>query len=84
MRQDLAPQLETLKAWYEANLVRKDKKGDNRDQNQVNLYINFLPRYYFLGIPRGAQSNMNAVEQTIGWEDYNNGGADGTFDPLAE
>ena len=84
MRKDLAPQLETLKAWYDANLVRKDKKGDSRDQNQVNLYINFLPRYYFLGLPRGAQSNMNSVEQTIGWEDYNNGGANGTFDPLAE
>lgn len=84
LRQELAPQLETLKAWYEANLERKDKKGDSRDQNQTNLYINFLPRYYFFGIPRGAQSNMKAVSQTIGWEDYNNGGRQGTYDPLAE
>ena len=84
LRQDLASQLETLKTWYDQHLVRKMKKGDSRDQNQVNLYMNYRPKYYILGIPRGAQSNMKAVEQTIGWDDYNNGGANGTFDPLAE
>ena len=62
--------------------MRKLKKGDG--QNQQDLSINFLPRYYFLGIPRGAQSNMKEVMQTIGWDDYNNGSANGTFDPLAE
>lgn len=81
---DLNSQLETLKSWYDQYLVRKMKKGDSRDQNQVNLFMNYRPKYYILGIPRGAQSNMKAVEQTIGWDDYNNGHANGTFDPLAE
>lgn len=84
LRQDLAPQLETLKTWYKANLVRKDWKGDSWSSNKVKLYIKFLPKYYLMGIPRGAQSNMKSAAQTIGWDDYNNGGAPGTFDPLAE
>ena len=84
LRQDLAPQLETLKTWYKANLVRKDWKGDSWSSNKVKLYIKFLPKYYLMGIPRGAQSNMKSAAQTIGWDDYNNGGANGTFDPLAE
>ena len=83
-QEDLTSQLETLKNWYDQYLVRKLKKGDDRNQNQQDLYINFLPRYYLLGIPRGAQSNMKEVLQTIGWDDYNNGAANGTFDPLAE
>jgi len=33
---------------------------------------------------QGAQGANSAVQQTIGWGDYNNGGANGTFDPLAE
>lgn len=81
---DLNSQLETLKNWYDQYLVRKLKKGDGQNQNQQDLSINFLPRYYLLGIPRGAQSNMKEVLQTIGWDDYNNGAANGTFDPLAE
>lgn len=84
LRQDLAPQLETLKTWYKANLVRKDWKGDSWSSSKVKLYIKFLPKYYLMGIPRGAQSNMKSAAQTIGWDDYNNGGAPGTFDPLAE
>lgn len=82
LRKELDPQLETLKAWYGENLVRKDRKGDGHTQDYVDLYVDFKPYYYFLGIPRGAQSNMKAVEQTIGWEDYNNGGNNGTYDPL--
>ena len=81
---DLNSQLETLKNWYDQYLVRKLKKGDGQNQNQQDLSILFRPYYYFLGIPRGAQGNMKEVEQTIGWDDYNNGGANGTFDPLAE
>lgn len=81
---DLTTQLETLKAWYEDNLVRKDFKGDAWSSNKVKLYVNFRPQYYLLGIPRGPQSNMKSAEQTIGWGDYNNGYAPGTFDPLAE
>ena len=82
LRKELGPQLETLKAWYDQNLVRKLKKGDGRDQNQVDLYINFLPRYYFLGLSNSALTNNSMLPQTIGWEDQS--GAAGTFDPLAE
>ncbi len=84
LRKDLEDQQETLKSWYEENLVRKEKKGDAYDSNQIPLYMNFLPRYYFLGFGRSAQSNNTKLPQTIGWEDYNNGGADGVFDPLGD
>lgn len=84
LTEDLTEQQEVLKEWYSKYLVRKEKKGDARDSNQIDLYINFLPRYYFLGLGSAAQSNNSLLPQTIGWEDYNNGGADGTFDPLAE
>ncbi len=82
LRQELGPQLETLKAWYDQNLVRKLKKGDGRDQNQVDLYINFRPQYYLLGLSNSALTNNTMLPQTIGWEDTS--GAAGTFDPLAE
>ncbi len=81
---ELEPQLETLKAFYHDNFVRKLKKGDARDSDHIDLYISFLPRYYLLGLSQGAQSNAKALPQTIGWEDYNAAGAPGTFDPLAE
>lgn len=83
-KEDLNTQLETLKDWYKDNLVRKEKKGDSYDQNKVKLYMKFLPRYYFLGLTAGAQNNNTKLEQTIGWEDNRNGGANGTFDPLAD
>ena len=47
-------------------------------------YINYLPKYYFLGFTQGVSAHNQGLLQTIGWEDYNNGGALGTFDPLAE
>ena len=84
LRQDISAQQEVLKTWYEENLVRKEKKGDAYDQNKVKLYMDFKPYYYFLGLGRGAQANNKRLPQTIGWEDYNNGNAPGTFDPLAE
>lgn len=84
LNEDLTEQQETLKTWYETNLVRKQKKGDARDSNQIDLYMNFRPHYYFLGLGSSAQSNNSLLPQTIGWEDYNNGGAAGTFDPFAE
>ena len=84
LRQELDPQLETLKTWYDQYLVRKDKKGDGRDINQIDLYINFRPKYYLLGFNSSAQGSNSALPQTIGWDDFNNGGAPGTFDPLAE
>lgn len=84
LRQSLDSQLETLKTWYDENLVRKDKKGDSYDANKVKLYMNFLPRYYFLGLTAGTQNNNKQLEQTIGWEDNQHGGSNGTFDPFAE
>jgi hypothetical protein len=81
---DMNEQLEALKAWYQDNLVVKEGKGDGRDSQHNDLYINFRPYYYFLGLSSGVQNSNKALPQTIGWQDYNNGGAAGTFDPLAE
>jgi len=83
-KQDITTQLETLKAWYETNLKVTIKYGDARDSQHNLLYMNFRPKYYILGLSNSAQSSNKALPQTIGWEDYNNGGAAGTFDPLAE
>ena len=83
LRQDLTSQLETLKAWYQENLVRQKKIGDGRDDiTKAELYINFRPKYYFLGFKAGVSEKNKGLPQTIGWEDSNNGGAMGTFDPL--
>ncbi|MGN1375897.1 MAG: RagB/SusD family nutrient uptake outer membrane protein [Prevotella sp.] len=85
LRQDLSAQQTALKNWYSQYLVRKDNRGDGRDANLVDLTIHFYAKYYFLGLSSGAQTrNDSRLLQTIGWEDYNNGGANGTFDPLAE
>lgn len=85
LRKDLTAQQDVLKNWYSNYLVRKDNKGDGRDANHVDLYVHFFAKYYFLGLSRGAQSRNDArLQQTIGWEDNNHGGANGTFDPLAE
>ncbi len=84
LRKDLTTQLPQLAAWYADNLVRKDKKGDARDSQHNDEYINFRPNYYFLGLSSGASAADKSLPQTIGWQDYNQGGAMGTFDPLAE
>lgn len=84
LRQDLTDQVQTLADWYDQHLVRKEKKGDARNSAHVDLYMNFLPRYYILGLSSGAQNANLQLPQTIGWDDYNNGGAAGTFDPFAE
>ena len=83
-KEDLSTQLADLKTWYNTNLVTSYKMGDGRDSQHNALYINFRPKYYFLGLSSGAQTHNQKLPQTIGWEDYNNGGANGTFDPLAE
>ena len=83
-KQDINSQLETLKQWYTDNLVTQYKTGDSYDSQKNVLYITFLPKYYLLGFNSGAQSHNAKLPQTIGWQDYNNGGANGTFDPLAE
>ena len=73
-----------MKEFYDTYLIRKKKKGDSYDDSHSELYVTFLPRYYLLGFNQGIQSNNDALPQTIGWGDYLNGGANGTFDPLAE
>ncbi len=84
LRNSLSGQMTTLKAWYKDNLKYKVKKGDAYDSNKVPLNTNFLARYYFFGFTQGALNNNTKIQQTIGWEDSNNGNANGTFDPLAE
>jgi hypothetical protein len=81
---DIDSQLTTLKEWYAANLVPQYKYSDGQDAQKNLEYINFLPKYYFLGLSSGAQNANTGLPQTIGWQDYNNGGEPGTFDPLAE
>ena len=80
----LADDLANLKAWYQDNLAVKIQKGDGHDQQHNDLYIKFQPFYYLLGFNSGVQNQNKQLEQTIGWGDYNKGGAPGTFDPLAE
>lgn len=80
---ELKTQMNTLASWYRANLVRQTKKGDAYDQNHIAEYINFRPKYYFLGFALGASSNNTGLPQTCGWIDYNTGSL-GTFDPLAD
>ena len=84
LRKVLNDQLLVLSGWYGKYLVRKEKKGDGRNSAHVDLYMNFLPRYYFLGLSQNAMNANKQLPQTIGWDDSNNGGAQGTFDPLAE
>lgn len=84
LRQPLDAQLQTLAAWYNDNIERNTKKGDSYDSNHSPLYIQYQPYYYFAGLAQGAQIANQGLPQNIGWADYNNGGAPGTFDPLAE
>ena len=81
---DIDTQLTTLKDWYNTNLVPQYKTGDGYDSQHNLEYITFRPKYYLLGLSNGAQNSNVDLPQTIGWQDYNNGGANGTFDPLAE
>ncbi len=55
-----------------------------RFRMDTDLYMKFFPKYYFLGLTKGALEKDVQIQQTIGWEDYSRGGAPGTFDPLAE
>ena len=84
LRKELKPQIETLALWYNENLVVNEKRGDGYDSNHNLLYMNFRPKYYFLGLNTAASTQNKDLEQTIGWEDNNNGNAPGTFNPLAE
>lgn len=84
LRKDLTDQQEVLKAWYAEYLKRMDKGGDGY-VNHVAQQPHFFAKYYFLGLSLGAQNrNDERLLQTIGWENNKAGGANGTFDPLAE
>lgn len=74
----LSTQTAALELFYNTYLTRKQRLVDTQGRT-----INFLPRYYFLGLRSSAQLNNNTLKQTIGWEDSQTGGM-GTFDPLAE
>ena len=84
LRQELAPQLETLKTWYGENLVRRESRGDGYDSQHNLEYITFLPKYYLLGLEGSALTRNKGIFQTIGWQDNTRGDANGTFDPLAD
>lgn len=84
LRDSASIEQKKLLPFYTNYLTRKTILGDGRSSTQAMLYVDFLPRYYFLGLTSGAQSNNIALPQTIGWENSRANGAQGTFDPLAE
>lgn len=71
--------INNLVDFYNVNLVRKTLRGD-----QINKTIYFPPKNYIIGLTSGAQQNNQTLKQTIGWADFMNSNANGTFDPLAE
>lgn len=73
--------VKALTDFYRQYFNRKDR---NADGNSVENVITFQPKYYFIGFKQNMMQNNTKIEQTIGWGDINKGGADGTFDPLAE
>lgn len=83
-KQDLSAECARIRRFYKDYLVRKTHKGDSYDSNHLPRYMNYRAKYYFLGLPQGALNTDKGLQQTIGWDDSNHGGANGTFDPLAE
>lgn len=81
---NLNTSLDKLKDFYVKYLERNNRKGDSYNSSHHELYIQYQPNYYILGFNRNAMDNNVTLPQNIGWEDANNGGANGTFDPLAE
>lgn len=79
LNEELSDQMDDLVEFYETNLVRKTRRGD-----EMGKVVTFLPEYYFIGLKSSAQINNPTLEQTIGWGAYATGGSMGTFDPLAE
>jgi hypothetical protein len=79
LKTDLSTQFSALANFYEANLTRKHRRGD-----EAGKVVTFKPKYYFIGFTSGAQNNNNTLLQTIGWADVVHGNINGTFDPLAE
>ena len=80
-QQPLTEQLENLKKFYNEYLIRKTKKGDSYDSNNAQLYMTWKARYYFFGLTQNNQTANPTLPQTVGWEDTQSGGANGTFDP---
>ena len=81
-RDDYFKENKSNHGWYTcAKCGRKLRKGDSYDSNHNELYMNFRPKYYFLGLSVGAQSANKKLPQTIGWEATYNASS---FDPLAE
>ncbi|MBQ7297479.1 MAG: RagB/SusD family nutrient uptake outer membrane protein [Alistipes sp.] len=79
-----AEQWAALKAWYDKYLVCKAYRSEYNSTLGIDDYIDFKPHYYFLGLRPGAQNNNTTLPQTIGWQNNQLAGANGTFDPLAE
>ena len=69
--------MDKLYIFYANNLSRKTYTVDAAT-------VTFQPKYYFIGFRYSAQQMNVTLKQTIGWPDLENGGANGTFDPLAE
>lgn len=72
--------VKALAEFYDNNLTRKDQ---NLDGNDETLTIQFLPKYYFLGLKDNAMKNNVTLHQTVGWHDLGRN-ADGLYDPLSE
>lgn len=79
LKNDLTGQFDALATFYDTYLTRKVRRGD-----EIGKVVTFLPKYYFIGLTSGAQTNNITLEQTIGWADVVHGNINGTFDPLAE
>jgi hypothetical protein len=79
LKNDLNAQFTNLAAFYDSYLTRKVRRGD-----EIGKVVTFLPKYYFIGLTSGAQTNNISLLQTIGWADVVHGNINGTYDPLAE
>ncbi len=78
--EDVNKPIDKLVDFYRANLKRKEMRIDG----DTRYTIKFQPQYYIIGFRTNMQANNTQLLQTVGWADYMNGGAPGTFDPLAE
>jgi len=72
--------MDILYNFYAQNLYRKTKRVDG----DPSYSITFQPKYYFIGFRSNMQQMNVTLKQTIGWADLENGGANGTYNPLAE
>ncbi len=72
--------IDNLADFYREFLHRKTTRVDG----DLSYTISFKPQYYFIGFKTNMQANNVTLKQTIGWPDSRNGGANGTYDPLAE